>query len=199
MSKLKVYLAGPEVFLKNAIEVLERKKEICNQYGWNGLAPIDNEVSKDGDLEQVAASIYSGNVEMMEEADVIIANITPFRGPHMDPGTAFEIGYFAAQKKPVMLYTQADEKLLGRVAKWSGEVLESGHGLVDRNGHSIENFNLNENLMIDNAVDGLGVDADVVVSPVSLDKVFECCEGFEQACERMHRLLNVKKAFMSKR
>jgi nucleoside 2-deoxyribosyltransferase len=33
---------------------------------------------------------------MMDAADAIIANLTPFRGPGADPGTVYELGYMAA-------------------------------------------------------------------------------------------------------
>ena len=32
----------------------------------------------------------------MKEADAIIANLTPFRGPSADTGTVYELGYMAA-------------------------------------------------------------------------------------------------------
>ena len=41
---LKIYLAGPEVFLPHAIEIGQRKKALCRQYGFEGLFPFDNEV-----------------------------------------------------------------------------------------------------------------------------------------------------------
>jgi nucleoside 2-deoxyribosyltransferase len=40
--KLKVYLAGPEVFLSEAIAIGLRK-ELCSRYGFEGLDPFDNE------------------------------------------------------------------------------------------------------------------------------------------------------------
>ena len=39
----KIYLAGPDVFLSNAIEVGNRKKKLCSQAGFTGLFPLDNE------------------------------------------------------------------------------------------------------------------------------------------------------------
>lgn len=193
----KVYLAGPEVFLSNAPEVLAKKLEICRSFGWEGLSPVDNEVDPTGlSKEGIATAIYEGNLEMMRKADAVIANITPFRGPHMDPGTAFEVGFFAALGKPVMVYTQHPDELVERVVDWSqGQVSQSPHGLRDRNNHLIEDFGLRENLMIESAIDNQGVDANPVVSPVEFGQVFQCSKGFEAACRNLESLLNVAQAF----
>jgi nucleoside 2-deoxyribosyltransferase len=42
---------------------------------------------------------------MMDEADAIIANLTPFRGPGADPGTAYELGAMAARRKFCLGYS----------------------------------------------------------------------------------------------
>jgi nucleoside 2-deoxyribosyltransferase len=42
--------------------------------------------------------IHYANVELTDESDAICASMIRFRGPSMDVGTAFEIGYMAAQE-----------------------------------------------------------------------------------------------------
>ncbi|HJW77212.1 MAG TPA: nucleoside 2-deoxyribosyltransferase, partial [Beijerinckiaceae bacterium] len=37
----KLYLAGPEVFLPEAIEIGRIKKDLCARYGIEGLYPFD--------------------------------------------------------------------------------------------------------------------------------------------------------------
>lgn len=193
MKRLSVYLAGPEVFLSNATSTLARKIEICREFGWEGLSPVDNDALIEGDARAMARMIYQGNVAMMERADAIIANITPFRGPHMDPGTAFEIGYFAHAGKPIVVYTQQADDLVERVSKWSGiahlEQGDEGIEIRDRNYHLVENFGLMENLMIEGALDHQGRGARAVVAPVDFDKVFSCTVGFEAAARELSRLL----------
>jgi nucleoside 2-deoxyribosyltransferase len=99
----KIYLAGPDVFKENALKDLERLKEIAQKYGQRGLAPLDNEI----DLKQIGAAtkIFKGNVDLMDICNVIIANLEPFRGPNMDDGTAFELGYGFAKGKLLYGYT----------------------------------------------------------------------------------------------
>ena len=91
---MKIYLAGPDVFLPDAIEIGRRKAAICVRHGLIGLYPLDNSV----DLTAADASlaIFKGNEAMMDAADAIIANLTPFRGPSADAGTVYELGYMAA-------------------------------------------------------------------------------------------------------
>jgi len=94
---MKIYLAGPDVFLPDAIEIGRRKAAICARHGVSGLYPLDNAV----DLAAAGASlaIFEGNEAMMDAADAIIANLTPFRGPSADAGTVYELGYVAGRGK----------------------------------------------------------------------------------------------------
>jgi nucleoside 2-deoxyribosyltransferase len=41
---MKIYLAGPDVFLPDATEIGRRKAEICTRHGLSGLYPLDNAV-----------------------------------------------------------------------------------------------------------------------------------------------------------
>lgn len=98
--KPRIYLAGPDVFRRDAKCAGKRLKTICGEFGLCGLYPLDGEPI---DLSRPNASklIYNANVNKLRAADAIVANITPFRGPHMDPGTAFEIGYARHAGLPV--------------------------------------------------------------------------------------------------
>src|SRR5260370_31687636 len=99
----RVYLAGPDVFLPDAVDIGRRKVELCKRHGLIGLYPLDNSVdlaAKDASLQ-----IFRGNEAMMIEADAIIANLTPFRGPGADAGTVYELGYMAGHGKPRLCYS----------------------------------------------------------------------------------------------
>jgi nucleoside 2-deoxyribosyltransferase len=41
---MKIYLAGPDVFLPDAVEIGRRKVEICGRHGLVGLYPLDNAI-----------------------------------------------------------------------------------------------------------------------------------------------------------
>lgn len=167
MPKPHVYLAGPEVFLHDAVEIGAAKKAICARHGLIGLFPLDNALDLSA-LESRAAglAISQANEDLMRRADLVIANITPFRGPGMDPGTAFEIGFMRARGKRVYCYTASDLLHAERAARWAGPTARErrGEGIEDADGLLIENFGMVENLMIDGAVDSSG---GVIVMPGS--------------------------------
>ena len=50
-------------------------------------------------------AIFKGNEAMMDAADAIIANLTPFRGPGADAGTVYELGYMAGRGKFCLAYS----------------------------------------------------------------------------------------------
>ena len=58
----KIYLAGPDVFLKDAEDQFIRKKAICEKYGHQGFSPLDNDLILDGLTKHAAAQeIFQNN------------------------------------------------------------------------------------------------------------------------------------------
>ena len=111
---IRVYLAGPEVFLEYsqaAGDFIKAQLRIFNKsvlkykdYNLEGLFPFDSMYTpKNMDFED-GLRIYEGDVALMEQADAIIANMVRFRGPGMDGGTAFEMGYMVKSKKFIVGY-----------------------------------------------------------------------------------------------
>ena len=91
---VRVYLAGPEVFLPNAREIGARKRAICERHGLVGAFPGDEEDALDPALSLAdrALAISRAMEHVMRGCDAMIVNLTPFRGPrHEDPdGMAIE-------------------------------------------------------------------------------------------------------------
>jgi nucleoside 2-deoxyribosyltransferase len=154
MSKPKLYLAGPEVFLPDPRSLADRKKKLCRQYGFEGLFPLDNEFLFDGLLKpEQGLRISQANEDLVRKCDGLIANLTPFRSPSVDPGTAYELGFARALGKPVFGYTNDHRPFKDRVAaisRQSGRLMMGR--LVDDQDMAIENYDLTDNLMIDGAV-----------------------------------------------
>jgi nucleoside 2-deoxyribosyltransferase len=147
---MKVYLAGPDVFLPDAVELGRRKVELCLRHGLSGLYPLDNAV----DLKAKDASlrIFRGNETMMIAADAIIANLTPFRGPGADAGTVYELGFMAGRGKLCLGYSNDPSCYADRVRKFTDVKLRDG-GLVDAQGLTVEDFGMADNLMMMHALD----------------------------------------------
>jgi nucleoside 2-deoxyribosyltransferase len=148
---MKIYLAGPDVFLPDAVAIGQRKREICLRHGVTGLYPLDNIV----DLAAPDASlqICRGNEAMMDTADAIIANLTPFRGPGADPGTVYELGYMAGRGKFCLAYCNDPEIYAERAARFTTVTRVSDKRLIDRDGLTVEDFGLPDNLMMIHALD----------------------------------------------
>jgi nucleoside 2-deoxyribosyltransferase len=153
----RVYLAGPDVFLKNAPHVAEAKKRLCAEQGFEGVFPLDGEVESSKTLSPVqrARAISGVNEALIRGCDILVANCTPFRGVSMDVGTAFEIGYARALGRPVFGYTNVVASYKERVerSRSAGPLFAA-----DTKGSAIEDFGLAENLMIAVAIAASGCD-----------------------------------------
>ena len=148
---MKIYLAGPDVFLPDALAIGRRKAAICAHHGLIGLYPLDNAV----DLAAADASlaIFKGNEAMMDAADAIIANLTPFRGPSADAGTVYELGYMAGRGKLCFAYSNDPAIYADRVARsFRITTSDAGH-ITDADGLTVEDFGLPDNLMMIHTLD----------------------------------------------
>ncbi len=178
--RLKVYLAGPDVFLPNAIKIGQRKKKLCADYGFIGLYPFDNEAI--GTTEtRMDISIYRANTRMMKQADFGIFNLTPFRGPSADAGTIFELGMLIGLGKSVFAYTNDPRVLLEKVRQLWPTRLDDGIWR-DSNNWSVENFSNFDNLMIDAALREQG--HPIISHAAPSNKLLEDLTSFE-ACLRL--------------
>ncbi|BAL78515.1 nucleoside 2-deoxyribosyltransferase [Bradyrhizobium cosmicum] len=176
---MKIYLAGPDVFLRDAVEIGRRKVDICAAHGLTGLYPLDNIV----DLAAPDASrqIFCGNEAMMDQADAIIANLTPFRGAGADPGTVYELGYMAGRRKFCLAYSNDGAVYADRVGRFLTVTSEGGR-LVDPHGLTVEDFGHSDNLMMIHALELHGCP---LVTPAEMPiDLWHDLAAFE-ACVRM--------------
>ncbi|MGH6709440.1 MAG: nucleoside 2-deoxyribosyltransferase [Bradyrhizobium sp.] len=148
---MKIYLAGPDVFLPDAIGIGRRKVDICARHGLTGLYPLDNAVDLSADDASLA--IFRGNQAMMDAADAIIANLTPFRGPGADAGTVYELGYMAGRGKFLLAYSNDPVAYADRVARFDDVTKSPSGHLTDSDGLTVENFGWPDNLMMIHALD----------------------------------------------
>jgi nucleoside 2-deoxyribosyltransferase len=151
--KRKVYLAGPDVFLSDALVIARRKKELCSAYGFEGLHPFDNEPPDGSADEGRDRVIYRANESMIRQADFGICNLTPFRGPSADVGTVFELGMLVGLGKRVFGYTNVVSDLIDRCQAVPAFASGTEKRIwLDANGMEVEDFGNADNLMIDNAL-----------------------------------------------
>jgi nucleoside 2-deoxyribosyltransferase len=164
------YLAGPDVFLPNAVAHAARKVEICRRFGLRGLPPLNEDAATVAKHLEIWQAIYEKDIAMMARCDIIIANLTPFGGASADAGTLIEVGWFLGQGKPVFGYSNSSESFESRMRQQLGE-RHADFG--------IEGFHLPDNLMIVGAVHSGGypifVPKDGKTRGIDALDVFEAC------------------------
>ena len=137
------YLAGPDVFLPNAVERAARKVAICQRFGFRGLPPLNQDVETAASELKPWQAIFEKDVAMMERSHIIIANLTPFGGASADAGTLIEVGWFLGRGRPIFGYSNAPDNYETRMRGQLGDdYVELG----------IEGSHLPDNLMIVGAV-----------------------------------------------
>lgn len=161
---MRIYLAGPDVFRKNAIKHFENLKKICQKWGVEALAPIDNI----GNLD--SKSIFESNIEMLKNCDIVVANLTPFRGAGIDDGTAVEIGYALALGKKIWGYSDFCNLSLKAVTNIMFDINRQEEFPI------VEDFSNPSNLMITEAIKQGGG---------------EIFKTFEQCIESIHNFYNL--------
>ena len=107
-----LYLAGFNTSLPDAEEVKQKYIARCNKYGYKIIFPTDPHQlkTKAGSLAtpmSKARSIYNNNLQKLEAADVVVANLNYFSGMCTN-NTAFEIGYAIAKGKKIVGYMDAE-------------------------------------------------------------------------------------------
>lgn len=162
-----IYLAGPQVFRVNATAIGAYLKTLCAQLGFTGHFPIDGE----GQTSHVksAGAIFKSNIAMLEQADIVMADISNFRGAEPDSGTCFEIGYAAALAKPVYAYTVSGETMLERVGKIIPLHKTPDQRWIDNQGCLVEDFQLPANLMLSCAATIVTGDAEKCLMQIASD------------------------------
>lgn len=160
----KVYLAGPDVFRRDAVTFGAGLKEILKNAEIEGLFPLDNEI-EGGSPAETAREIRTANIQMIKECDGVIADLSPFRGPEPDSGTVWEVGFAQALGKPVIGYCTDRRTLKEKTVEMLGLAVDSER---DNQDMLIEDFGLSHNLMY----------SDIVV-----------CSSFEEAVKKIRQSL----------
>jgi nucleoside 2-deoxyribosyltransferase len=180
---MRIYLAGPEVFLPDAAAVGKRKQEICARRGLTALFPFESHLAAAPDLP-LSRRIFEANTALMEGADAIIANLTPFRGPGADPGTVYELGFMlglrhTGKRKLCLGYSNLARSYRDKVSDRFPVKPDASGALRDEDGLLVEDFGLADNLMIVHGLDLAGhslvMPPHPVADPLRDLAAFEAC------------------------
>jgi nucleoside 2-deoxyribosyltransferase len=176
---IRLYLAGPGVFLEDAVAYGAMRKariaELARARGWpapvEGLYPLDNTIEDFAPDRDTGLRIYRANMTQIRKADAVIANMVRFRSPSMDVGTAFEMGVGRGMGKAVFGYYDAapfygapdyGEGSAAFALPTYAERVSAFYGLRDErpskdpDGLTVEHFAMTDNLMLLGALDDSG-------------------------------------------
>lgn len=125
---------------------------LCESAGYEMLTPETEGLVERDPSEAMAREIYAQRVARMRKSDAAVVNLTPFRGPHCDPATAFEAGFFSGLGKPVFAYmnvsSEEDAELRARVDAYVGAEFDEDGVWRDDQGVEIEDYGLPESLIL---------------------------------------------------
>ncbi len=148
---MRIYLAGPDVFLPDPHARADALKSVCARHGLCGVSPLD--VLADEPDAWLALPephrIALRNEAHIRRCDALIANLTPFRGPSADVGTVFEVGFARALGRTLFGWSNDARGLATRTRSLAGLGDAATH---DADGLLIEDFDLADNLMIEGAI-----------------------------------------------
>lgn len=146
----KIYLAGFDVFYPDAKERAVAMKVQCAALGLEGVFPADVDIDPTGlTAAELQEAIFRRDVYLIDECDIIAANLNPFRGSEPDSGTCFEVGYGYAKGKALYGYTGGPSSMAERVdTLGGGSSVDAAGDTVDAAGMTIENFGSPINLML---------------------------------------------------
>jgi nucleoside 2-deoxyribosyltransferase len=156
---MKVYLAGPEVFMADALAMAARKKAICAAHGLEGVFPVDAHPDPAAEAAtERFMGLYLRNEAHIRDSAALIANLTPFRGPSADAGTVFELGFARALGRPVFGYANTTQDFAARSLAFLGPGARrrADGAWEDAEGMALEAFGLHDNLMVDGAIRAAG-------------------------------------------
>lgn len=181
------YLAGPDVFLPDAPAHAARKVAICARHGILGRTPLNEDVASLASMaeEEAWRTIFRKDLALMEACDLVIANLTPFRGPSADAGTLVELGWFLGRGRPIFGYSNTATPFAARSAAHLAMFADPVPGL------SVGGFGLPDNLMVPGAVLAGGGCA-MVLPADGRDRPFDALDVFERCVAAAARAMGAR-------
>jgi nucleoside 2-deoxyribosyltransferase len=153
----RVYLSGPDLFHSNAADIDANKKAICERYGLEAVSQfdIDQERRFGGDAP-IATEIFNQTRALIKSCTLMVANISPFRGPSLEVSTALEIGMMLGFDKPVVGYSldtrNYTERLMQLHNVFELPLNKESNNLTAPDGLLVENFGTAEGALISGAL-----------------------------------------------
>jgi nucleoside 2-deoxyribosyltransferase len=125
-------------------------------------------------------AIHAANEQLIRSCQLLIANLSPFRGPSADVGTVYELGFARGLGLPVFGYTNVQGSFQERTLAYLGTAARRRpDGTFEDAEHlALESHDLVDNLMVDGAIHASG--GAIVVVHAAPEARWTDLSGFEQ-------------------
>lgn len=144
----KIYVAGPGVFRKDAVDFLDCQRKLIGKSGHIALIPLDKSIDFSQSKEVIRAEIFKKNVEHIQNCDVVIADLNNFRHNEQDAGTIWEIGMAYGLGKEIYIFSNDNRSLLKKTIEVDSGSKKIDGRVWDSKNMEIEDFGARFNLMI---------------------------------------------------
>ena len=143
-----IYFAGPDVFRPDYAQHSQKVRGLCARYGLTPLLPDESHALD-------SPGIFQKNLDLILQADGVIANLNPFRGAvEPDSGTVFECGFAFARGKSVVGILADRRDLTAKLLEF-GAARHPETGRLIHDGWLVEDFGLPLNLMLSHCLSAL--------------------------------------------
>jgi len=147
--RIRLYFAGPDVFDPDWSAQKTALRRLCeHQITTVPRTEIIPLIPVDG-AGRTSLEIYEGNMALLRQADGVVANLSPFRGPEPDSGTVFETAWAIGHGIPVVGYSHDDRSYVDRLSSLQAVFRESPEDPPrDAKNRIVEDFGAPLNLML---------------------------------------------------
>jgi len=121
---------------------------MCEDVGAAGHYPLDTTITAETP-RATAFAIYQANRALIDACDVVVVELSPFRGPSADPGSVWELGYAVGTGKVVAAWSKDGSDYASRIP---GMRMDGR----DSKGDMVEDFGLSDNLMLEGCLEHAG-------------------------------------------
>lgn len=141
-----VYFETPRVHFGDWPLVKARIEALCREYGLDPRLPTDDAFYGKSGGREISHRIARRNMSALDDAEALIVDLNPFRGPSIATRAAWAIGNASARGLPVHGYLHCPESYFERyrrhvndarsfaralAARQSGEIIGPDNGIVD--------------------------------------------------------------------
>ncbi|MGV8026193.1 MAG: nucleoside 2-deoxyribosyltransferase [Anaerolineaceae bacterium] len=137
MNSLRLYISGPQKYYPNGLKELKMMKGYAEMHGFeviNDFSYLENGYK---DFEHIDRNY-------LDNCDIVIADVNPFRGGEPESGTVFDMGVAFAKKKRLYSYVRDIRNVIHKYP--IGHYDEEGR-IIDEYGYSFGDGQTPGNLM----------------------------------------------------